>query len=196
MTARLQTNPTTAFQTTAGWYAGRKAVSFRQKCNLVHASSSFTLGYLPKGARLLWSVAIAQAAISVTGSDATNTANSYGLFLSPTTATAQLTQPQTVTVSSPSGGTNGYMASMVTDTSSSGAFRGPPRFETTAPAVNTNTVGALMTLQPMYTNSNRVYANGTNGFIFGTSTVTSTVTYPVYVTGYYEVYDDAPSFTA
>jgi hypothetical protein len=69
-------------------------------------------------------------------------------------------------------------------------------FGTTATnqVINTNTsAAAIITLQPAFTNSNRLYASGTSGFVFGTSTATSTDTAgSVDVTLYIEEYDQAP----
>ena len=136
--------------------------------------------------------------VVATGNDGTSTANCYALMVHPTTGTQPLTQPQTATVSSPAGGTNGYMALITPGltTDATNQSRGIPlNFGTSATNMvqNTNTVAALITLQPAFTNSNRVYASGTSGFVFGTSTATSTNTAGlVDVTLYIEDYDQAP----
>jgi hypothetical protein len=190
------TTPTTTCEVSGAFPEGRKPRWLRQRVDLTHAAAYEALGVnLPPRSRVLWAYIVNQASVSVTGNDGTSTANSLALVFHPTTATAPLTQPQTATVSSPAGGTSGYMLLLSTSTSSNGAVRGAPRFETSAPAVNTNTVGALITLQPAFTNSNRLYANGTSGFIFGTSTATSASTAgQVDVVIYYETFEDTPSY--
>lgn len=183
-----------------GWFNGRVANQFRQRANLVHGSAYFSLSLaLPARARVLWAETLTQGTVQVTGNDATSTANCYALMVHPTTNTTQLTQPQTATVSNPSGATNGFMALMTPGltTAATDQTRGIPLvFGTSATnqLINTNTVPALITLQPAFTNSNRVYANGTNGFVFGTSTATSTNTAgSVDVVLYYETFDQAPT---
>lgn len=191
-----------------GWYNGRKSTTIRQRCNLVHGSAFFALNaQLPPRARLVWAEVLTVPAASnngtngtvvATGNDGTSTANCYALMVHPTTGTQPLTSPQTATVSNPAGGTNGYMALITPGltTDATNQSRGIPlNFGTSATNMvqNTNTVAAIITLQPAFTNSNRVYASGTSGFVFGTSTATSTNTAGlVDVTLYIEDYDQAP----
>jgi hypothetical protein len=200
MTTKVQdTNKLVAGVSSKGWYDGRRATTVRQRCNLVHGSTYFSLNtQLPPRARLIWAEVLTGGTVVATGNDATNTANCYSLMVHPTTATAALTQPQTATVSNPAGATNGYMALITPGltTDATNMARGVPLIlgtSATNQIANTNTVAALITLQPAYTNSNRVYASGTSGFVFGTSTATSTNTAgQVDVTLYYEEYDQAP----
>jgi hypothetical protein len=200
MSARtISTNQLESGYVSNGWYNGRKATTVRQRCNLVHGSAFFTLNaQLPARARLVWAEVLTQGTVVATGNDATSTANCYALMIHPTTNTQPLTQPQTATVSNPSGGTNGYLALITPGltTAATNQARGIPLvFATSATnnPINTNTVAALITLQPAFTNSNRVYASGTSGFVFGTSTATSASTAgQVDVTLYYEEYEQAP----
>ena len=186
-----------------GWYNGRRATTVRQRCNLVHGSAFFALNYaLPPRSRLVWAEVLTQTTVTCTGNDATNTASSvYSLVVHPATAnaTAALTQPQTATVSNPGGGTSGYMVLITPGltTAVSNQTRGIPLlFGTSATnqVVNTNTAAAaLITLQPASTSNSRLYASGTSGFVFGTSTAASTDTAgSVDVTLYIEEYDQAP----
>lgn len=210
-TRTIDTNKLVAGYTSQGWYNGRRATTVRQRCNLVHGSAYFALNaQLPARARLVWAEVLTVPAASnggtngtvvATGNDGISTsdlANCYALMVHPTTNTQPLTQPQTATVSSPSGGTNGYMALITPGltTDATNQARGIPlNFGTSATNFiqNTNTVAALITLQPAFTNSNRVYANGTTGMVFGTSTATSASTAGlVDVTLYYEDFEQAP----
>jgi hypothetical protein len=201
MSARtINTNQLVAGYTSQGWYNGRRATTVRQRCNLVHGSAFFALNaQLPARARLVWAEVLTQSDVAVTGNDGTSTANCYALMIHPTTNTQPLTQPQTATVSNPSGATNGYMALITPGltTAATNQARGLPiLFGTSATnnPINTNTVAALITLQPAFTNSNRVYASGTSGFVFGTSTAANTAATgnQVDVTLYYEDYEQAP----
>jgi hypothetical protein len=196
MSVSFSTTPATTAERSNAWFGGSKRFALRQRVNPTHGSAFAALTInLPARTRVIWSRIYNQGATAVTGNDATSTANSLALVLHPTTATAPLTQPQTVTVSSPSGGTNGAIGLLSTDTAAAGVAAGPPRFETTAPLVNTGTTPALITLQPAFTNSNRLYANGTSGFVFGTSTAANTsYTGSVDVVLYCETFDDTPSF--
>jgi hypothetical protein len=188
-----------------GWYNGRKATTVRQRCNLVHGSAFFTLNYaLPPRSRLVWAEVLTQTTVAATGNDGTSTANCYALVVSPATAnaTAALTQPQTATMSNAPGGTSGYLALITPGltTDATNQTRSIPLvFGTTATnqVINTNTsAAALITLQPAFTNSNRLYASGTSGFVFGTSTASTTTNTAgggiVDVTLYIEEYDQAP----
>lgn len=206
-TRTIDTNKLVAGYTSQGWYNGRKATTVRQRCNLVNNTSYFALNaQLPARARLVWAEVLTVPAASnngtngtvvVSGNDGTSTANCYALMVHPTTNTQPLTQPQTATVSSPSGGTNGYMALITpgVTTDATNQTRGIPlNFGTSATNLvqNTNTVAALITLQPAFTNSSRVYANGSSGFIFGSTNANTNTQGLVDVTLYYEEYEQAP----
>lgn len=202
-TRTIDTNVLVSGFTNRGWYNGRKASVFRQRCNLVHASAFFAMALaLPARARVVWGELTVNATVLATGSGvATNVADVYGLFLHPgaATASATLTQPQTatVTVSNGLGGTNGYLMFRSTDltTNVTSMPRGIPLiFATNASNIpqQAGTVAALMTLQP-FRGTDGYQANGTTGYIFGTSTTTSTNTAgQVDVVMYYEEYEQAP----
>lgn len=202
-TRSIDTNTLVSGYTNRGWFNGRRALVFRQRANLVHASAFFALALaLPARSRVVWGELTVNATVVATGSGvATNLANVYGLLLHPgaPTASATLTQPQaaTVTVSNGNGGTNGFMMFKSTDltTNATSMPRGLPLlFGTNSTSIphQPGTVGALMSLQPCC-GTDGYQANGTSGYIFGTSTTTSTNTAgQIDVTLYYEEYDQAP----
>lgn len=199
----IDTNTLVSGWTNKGWYQGRTAYTFRQRCNLVHASAFFALAIgLPARAQVVWGELTVNATVLATGSGvATNVADVYGLFLHPgaATASATLTQPQTatVTVSNGLGGTNGYLMFRSTDltTNPTSMPRGVPLLFGTNGSnrpQQAGTVAALLTLQP-FRGTDGYQANGTSGYIFGTSTTTSTNTAgQVDVVLYYETYAQAP----
>lgn len=211
MSARnITTNQLVSGYVNQGWYNGRKATTVRQRCNLVWGSAFFALNYqLPPRARLVWAETLVVPAsnnggtngtVVCTGNDGTNTAGVFALVVHPAaaTSTAPLTQPQTATVSSPAGGTSGYLALITPGltTDATNQVRGiPVVLGTSATNIvqNTNTVAALITLQPAVASSNRLYASGTSGYVFGTNTSTNASTAGlVDVTLYVEEYDQAP----
>jgi hypothetical protein len=176
--------------------------TFRRRVPIVHGSAYAEVGYLPSNVMSIVCATMAPVStggIAVAGgltTDATNAANTLALTLYPTTATAPLTAP--ASTSSSSAATNVLLIGTGTTTT---VVKGPPVIYSTSATnqgshKNTNSCGALLTLQPANTNSQRLQANGTSAFVFGTDSATSTVTYSVdvYVT-YWEYPSDAPSFT-
>lgn len=207
MSARnITTNQLVNGYVSNGWYNGRKSTTFRQRCPLVNNTAFFSLNYqLPPRARIVWAEVVTVGTttnenIVVSGNDATNTANSYALMMHPAaaTATTPLTQPQTATVSNPNGGTNGYQILLAPGltTAPTNMARGIPLLfgtnVTNIPANTHTSVGALITLQPSFTNSNRVYASASSGYIFGSTVASTNTAGTVDVTLYVEEYDQAP----
>lgn len=205
MSARnITTNQLVSGYVSNGWYNGRKSTTVRQRIIPTHGQTIANLSYqLPPRARIVWAEVLTQTGLllSTTG-DGTNTANSVALMMYPTTGTVALTSPPTTGTQSSPAGTNGYMVIQTpgTATDSNGQARGVPLiFGTVATnqCVNTNTVSALLAIQPSLVSSNRVSftTTGTANFRFGTDTSTTTNTNTcgaIDVTLYVEEYDQAP----
>lgn len=190
------TTPSTNGEKKTGWYQGRKASTVRQLVNLTHGASYVALNVaVPPRGRVISAYLAAVTALSVTGNDGTNTANAAALMMFPTTNTQAVTAPPTTATQSNPTGTSGFMLGITTSTASNALRRGAPMFETSVLAQNTNTVDALLCIVPAFTNSNRVQINGTNAYVFGTSTASSATTAgQMYAVLQIEEYDDLPAF--
>lgn len=187
MPSTLNTSPTATAE-----YTGAQGLyelkTFRVQGTVVHGSAYLNLGYLPSFVQsVAWAtMAPGTAGIAVSGgltTDATNAANCFALTIYPTTNTQALTAP--ASTASSSAATNLLLIS--TGTTSGATAWGPPvrRSTNAEPGQNTNTVPALLLLQPANTNSARLQASGTSAFVFGTDSATSTVTYSVNTWVYY-----------
>lgn len=183
--------------------AGLRLRTFCKRVSITHGSAVAVAGYLPSNvASIVWAsmAPVSTGGIAVTGgltTDATNAANSIALTFNPTTNTTALTAAPST--SSSSAATNILLISTGTGTT---VVKGPPlTFSTSATNIglqkNTNSVPALLLLQPANTNSQRIQASGTSVFVFGTDTSTSTVTYSCDVwVSYWEYPFDTPSLTS
>lgn len=168
---RSTTASTTYQSRDIGFAGGRRNIEFRQLVNLTGSASNVPLGFnIPPRSRVVWCRLLNYTAIQVTGNDATNTANCAALMMWPTTATQAVTAPTTTATQSNPTGTNGTMLMRGATTSINDIGRGGPLLQTSFVAQNTASVEAFLALVPAFTNSNRVYANGTSGFVFGTAT--------------------------
>lgn len=194
----LSTNSLTAGYVDDGLTGPRKFRTFRQRVNVTGAAAYVTLAQnLPGRANIVWAEILTNTAVQVTGNDATSTANCYALVMYPTTATAAVTAPPSTATQSNPTGTNGQMVLIsggLTTALTDGARGSPLAFGTTKSnrAENIYTSPALLVLQPAFTNSNRVYPNGTSGFVFGTATNQSATAGVVDILLEYEEHDAPP----
>lgn len=207
------TTPTTTFESSAAWYGGRRATRWRQRINCTHGLFQVPLGFnVPAYGRVIAAHVRNTIVATITGTAAGATADSIALIMCLTSnaaVTAALTAaPTTSTV-------KGVVAPVPTNalilaqtpgigtSETNGVFRGAPiykRVSTVLPVVeaeNPNPVDAYLALVPALLSSNTIAVNGTAstaGFLFGTTTSTSTVvSATVDVVLYTETYDDYPS---
>jgi hypothetical protein len=186
-------SPTTNLKTKGG-FIGRRVRTIEKRVKLTHGAAFVPLGdHLQARGEVIWAELLGSVNAVVTGNDGTNTANAVALVMYPTTATAPLTQPATATVSNPAATSGAHMLQLIA-TGATNFAHAKPRFSTSAPAQNVNTVPAMLVVQPAFTNSSRLYANGTSGYVFGSSTATSTNTAgEVIVRLYVEEYEASPA---
>ena len=213
------TTPSTTFESSAAWYGGRKAIRYRQRVECTHGSFQKALGFnVPAYARVIAAHIRNTTAATITGTAAGATANSIALCMFPVSSPA-VTSPLTAapttatvkgvsnTVSTLNGGfTNGCILAQtpgIGTSETNGVYRGAPiisRVATTGGAQlaeNANPVEAYLALVPALLSSNTIAVNATDstaGFLFGTTTTTSTVvSATVDVVLYAETYADYPS---
>jgi len=212
------TTPSTTFAERNSWYGGRKCKEFTQRVECTHGSFIKSLGFnVPAYSRVIGAHIRNVQVATVTGTAAGATANSIALVMFPVSSpavTAPLTAaPTTATVKGVSAAvstlngafTNGCILAQTpgigTD-ETNGVYRGAPiisRVATTphAGAENANSVEAYLALVPALLSSNTIAVNATAstaGFLFGTTTDTSTVvSAKLDVVLYVEKYDDYPS---
>jgi hypothetical protein len=216
--ANVNTQPTTKFVSSAGWYGGRKCRVYRQRLNCLHGKEKQDFGFkIPAYSRVIAAhVRNAQVA-TVTGTAASATADSIAVVMypvsSPAVTQALSSAPTTATVKGVSaavstlngGFTNGCIIAQtpgIGTSETNGVYRGAPiisRVATVANAgaENMNPVEAYLCAVPALLSSNTICVNATastSGFFFGTTTTTSTVVSAALdAVIYVETYDDYPS---
>lgn len=206
---------TPAFESQASWYGGRKCVQWRTRKNCTHGQFQVAMPFnIPAYSRVIAAHIRNTIVATVTGTAAGATANSIALVMFPASSpavTAALTAaPVTDTVKGVSASVstlNGAFTSgcIIAQTpgigtdETNGVFRGAPLVERvctnpTPGAQNPNPVAAYLALVPALLSSNTICVNATastSGFLFGTTTTTSTViSATVDVVLYTETYDD------
>lgn len=213
------TTPSTTYAEKTSWYGGRKAKCFTQRVECTHGAFQKALGFnVPAYARVIAAHIRNTTVATITGTAAGATANSIALVMFPVSSPA-VTQALTAavstatvkgvsaTISTLNGGfTNGCIVAQtpgIGTSETNGVYRGAPiisRVNTTGGcqlAENANPVEAYLALVPALLSSNTIAVNATDstaGFLFGTTTTTSTVvSATVDVVLYTETYDDYPT---
>ena len=212
------TTPSTTFAQQSAWYGGRKCKMFRQRVECTHGLFQKALGFnVPAYGRVIGAHIRNVTVATITGTAASATADSIALVMfpvsSPAVTQALTAAPSTATVKGVSntvstlngGFTNGCILAQtpgIGTSETNGVYRGAPiisRVATVANAgaENNNPVEAYLALIPALLSSNTIAVNATastSGFLFGTTTTTSTViSATVDVVLYVETYDDYPT---
>jgi hypothetical protein len=156
---------------------GRRLRFIRQRVNIVDNSLQAPLAFqLPPQCRVVWTAVRNQTAVALKGTDATSTANAYGLFNMGTS-----TAFGTATVSNATASALITVASGTTALAAGAAVRNTGGLAA-AQALNTATTPVNLALLPMVVASNRLYPK-TDGFLFDGAA-------QVDVTVYYEEFSD------
>lgn len=192
MSAPSTTPPTSTstptYETSAGWYGGRKCVQFRQRVKITHGQSIIACAWnIPAYSQVVYShVRNAVTNNAVSGAIGGTAPNGIALIMYPVSnaaASAALTAaPSTASASNPNG-TNGIILGITPGTGTSetnGVWRGPPVLMTVASGAlvaNRNPIDAFLALVPAHTSSNRVQVNSAatdSGYYFGTTNAANT----------------------
>lgn len=214
MSINLNTTPATTFQSSAGWYQGRKSIVYRQRVKLTAGATYQALGFnLPAAARVV-GVHIRNAGSGITISGGINSAAVDGVALmafpvSAATQTTVLTSPpaNTASASNPVGTNGWFIAAIGTGTTeSNGVSRRLPQVEgysTVQKSMNTYNTPALLALVPTIVTASSFQQRATstdtnlwNGFGTYTATTATATTDcgSTDVVLYVETMDDYPSF--
>jgi hypothetical protein len=164
---RYATSPPSGGEVARGWYQGRKAGILRERVSVTNDSLQALLTKkIPPRCKGVVAFVRQQTAVAVDGTDATSTADCYGLF-NLGTATA-------LSTATASNATASAIITVASAATSLAADNVTPNFAggvATAAFINTTTNENYLALIPMATSSNRIFPK-TDGFLFnGTAEV-------------------------